>query len=320
MSDTKVITMYNSKGGVGKTTLTINLAETLGRDFNKKVLVIDNDVQCSLSFLANMSIKENGRVEVDDGVSTLGYLEQKYQWFGELPEYEDFEETIIRPTYLKSQRKEGTIQWEDKETEFYFDLIPSVGKDLSLAELIYSAAPPVAFIIQPENRQYGTAVLAMIVNRIKKMYDYDYIFIDCPPNLGYLVTSTLLACDSIIIPTITDQLSTLGIDMVLDNLQDLGQVLPMFKIRGVLFNEFAKTNFDKRTYDEVSDYASNNNLHMFKTIIPRNLKLKELSGTGEIAVQQNGKAWQSYRQAIYSLAKEIIEQDEENEKGDESNG
>lgn len=308
MSNTKVITIYNQKGGVGKTTITINLAETLGRDFHKKVLIIDNDAQCSLSFLANLAIKNNGKAEDEDGQATLGYLEQLYQWHGIIPDYSDFEEAIIRPKYLKSVQK--GFNWSDEEYEFHFDLLPSVGKDLSLAEIIYAAPSNEPFIVQPQNRPKGTAILRFLVQSIKEYYDYDYIFIDCPPSLGILSIGALLASDSLIIPTTTDMLSTIGIDTIINNLNDLGQVLPDFKVRGILFNSYTDTKFDNEAVADIEAYALENDIPIFKTKIPRTLQLKKLSSTDEIAVQQNSKEWTEYRQAMNSFAKEIVEQDE----------
>lgn len=310
--NTKVITIFIQKGGVGKTTTTINLAETLGQ-MNKKVLVIDHDAQNSLSFLANIDINKKGAMEDEEGLSTIGYLEALYQYYG--PDeigVEDIREAIITPEYIQSVQRKGHFGHIDESVKFHFDIIPGCGKDLSLSELVYLVSDTVereVYINQTENRQKAKVVLAAIVAVIKKHFDYDYILIDCPPSLGILSINALNASDSLIIPTTTDMLSTVGIRTVVSTLNELKLYLPNFTIRGILFNSYSNTIKDNEKVDDVKAYARYNNINVFDTKIPKVAQMRHISSEERIAVLSQNKVYDNYKKAIRKLAEEIIEQD-----------
>ena len=172
--------MYNNKGGVGKSSITVNLAEVLGADYGKKVLIIDNDAQNSLSFLCNIPINEYGALEHDGGHPDLGSLIGAIQWDGmdAVPDFEDLREAIVTPQYTRRVKVPNSMQWEDETVDFSFDLLPGYNKDLSLVELMYVAPTDEPWILQDYNRKYARYLLKLVVDQIKKYFDYDYILID----------------------------------------------------------------------------------------------------------------------------------------------
>jgi chromosome partitioning protein len=103
---------------------------------------------------------------------------------------------------------------------------------------------------------------------------FDYIFIDCPPSLGLLTLNGLVAADDVIIPLQCEYFALEGLSLLLKTVNRVQKALnPQLKIGGILF-----TMYDQRTrlahdvVQEVTDYFKEK---VFRTIIPRNVRLSE---------------------------------------------
>ena len=185
--DTKTIASINLKGGVAKTTTTIGLAQVLSGVYGKKVLVIDLDPQTNAT---TMLIGEEKWLELDNNGYTLATL------FSDAVKGEetfDLSETL--------QKSVGDI----KEA-VTLDLLPSSLQLIDLQDKL---------TLMPAG-QFGTRnPVTILLRGIKDILnDYEYILIDCPPNLGYITLNGLRIANGYIIPTIPDVLSTYGIPQI----------------------------------------------------------------------------------------------------------
>jgi chromosome partitioning protein len=125
-------------------------------------------------------------------------------------------------------------------------------------------------------------------SRLKKALDeiknrYDYIFIDCPPALNLLTVNALCAADSIIVPMQCEYFSLEGLSALTDTIKQIKEnINEKLKIEGIL-----RTMFDGRARlaTEVSDdLIEHFKDKIYKTIIPRNIKLAEAPSYGKPAL------------------------------------
>jgi len=144
----------------------------------------------------------------------------------------------------------------------------------------------------------------ILKNKLKPIKDeYDYIFIDTPPSLGFLTLSALSSADSVLIPLQAEFYALEGISQLLktikivreklnENLSIMGVVVTMFDVR---------TNLSTQVLEEVTKFFKDK---VYKTIIPRNVKLSEAPSFGKpvLFYQPHSVGASSY----IELAKEII--------------
>ena len=206
----KVITVINMKGGVGKTTLAVNIAYVLGRFHGKKVLLVDIDPQ----FNATQYLVEQSKI--------LHHFENKKTVYDILmPSKEDG----ISLSSSRKASKANPINLDDfviKARKFtnngQLDLIPSSLK-----------------LINFETNKRG------VENLLKKFLSekcshYDYIIIDCPPTLSLLTLSAYLASEYYLIPIKPDYLSSLGLPLLERGLEEYNELYGhSLKALGVVF-------------------------------------------------------------------------------------
>ncbi|MDH4127609.1 MAG: AAA family ATPase [Spirochaetota bacterium] len=110
--------------------------------------------------------------------------------------------------------------------------------------------------------------------------NYDYIFIDCPPSLDIMTVNGLVAADSVLIPLQCEFFALEGLAQLLKTINLLQKGLnPNLKIEGVLLTMFDnRTNLSNQVVDEAIDYFKDK---VYKTVIPRNVKLAEAPSHGE---------------------------------------
>ncbi|MTI52171.1 MAG: ParA family protein [Alcanivorax sp.] len=193
----RVISVINYKGGVGKTTVTANIAAELARR-GKRVLLLDMDAQASLTF--SFISPEYWNNALKDTHTIKNYFDCISQ--GHAPV--DLSNIIIRPdnvnSYLAQVGSSGFI-----------DLVSShlglINVDLELATLLGGANMNQAKI----NYIKVHGKLRESIHQFAGSH-YDIVLIDCPPNFNIVTKNALIASDQILIPAKPDYLSTLGID------------------------------------------------------------------------------------------------------------
>ncbi|AVX21896.1 chromosome segregation ATPase [Carboxydocella sporoproducens DSM 16521] len=140
---------------------------------------------------------------------------------------------------------------------------------------------------------------------LEKIRDkYDYIIIDCPPSLGLLTLNALTAADSILIPIQCEYYALEGLGQLLNTIELVQKHLnPDLQIEGVLCTMFdARTNLSLQVVEEVKKHFPEK---IFKTIIPRNVRLSEAPSYGQpiITYDPRSKGAEMY----HELAEEVIE-------------
>jgi chromosome partitioning protein len=133
---------------------------------------------------------------------------------------------------------------------------------------------------------------------------YDYILIDCPPSLGLLTLNALVAADSILVPVQCEYLALEGLSEVLSTLKRVaGTLNPSLVLEGVLLTMFDdRTNLSHQVADEIRGHLGEK---VFKTVIPRNVRLGEAPSFGKPILTYDLKS--KGAEAYLSLAREIVE-------------
>ena len=184
----KVVSFINLKGGVAKTTTAVGTALALAEHFGKKVLVVDLDPQTSATV---MLIGEENWIRLDDQELTL------YSLFSDA-----VDESNTFSLSRSIQKDVGNLTDVSG-----VDLLPSSIQLVYLQDEIYN----VSYSANDPNR-----VLEYALGPV--LYKYDYVLIDCPPNLGVITLNGLQISDGYVIPCIPDILSTYGISQILNRI------------------------------------------------------------------------------------------------------
>lgn len=157
-------------------------------------------------------------------------------------------------------------------------------------------------LIGIENREY---ILKEHVEAIKD--NYDYIVIDCPPSLSTLTVNAMTTADTVLVPIQCEFYALEGLTQLMHTISLVKKRLnPNLEIEGVVFTMFdARTNLSLQVVENVKANLKQN---IYKTIIPRNVRLAEAPSHGlPINLYDSKSAGaEGYRQ----LAHEVIENDE----------
>lgn len=250
----KIIAVANQKGGVGKTTTTINLSACLAEK-GKKVLAIDLDPQGNTTSGLGIE-KEN----VENSVYEL--------MLGECSIQEIMIKTEIENLYI----------------------LPS-NVNLAGAEIE---------LIGVNEREY---ILKNEVDYIKD--NFDFIIIDCPPSLNMLTINAMTTANTVLVPIQCEYYALEGLSQLIYTINLVQERLnPELQMEGIVFTMYdARTNLSLQVVENVKNNLNTTNI--YKTIIPRNIRLAEAPSHGKPINLYDKKSTgaESYR----LLAEEVIE-------------
>ncbi len=217
-----VISVINYKGGVGKTTLTANIAAELAwRGLN--ILLIDLDPQASLTF--SFITPEKWLAEFSESKTIKNWFES----------FEDKTDLNLKELIFTPQKVNSKVEGK-------LDMIAS---HLDLINIDLELATELGGVNLKQTKKNFLKVHRRLAEGIKQIEnEYDLIFIDCPPNFNIVTKTAIVASDYLLIPAKADYLSTIGISYLNRSVHNLLED----------YNEYVKTDdkdFDKQISPKV---------------------------------------------------------------------
>ncbi len=249
----RIIAVANQKGGVGKTTTSINLSASLA-ELGQRVLTIDMDPQGNTT-------------------SGLGID--------------------------KNQVKNTVYELILEETSIEECINPSVmdGLDVIASNINLSGAE--VELISIENKEF------LLKEKIDVLREkYDYIIIDCPPSLNLLTINAMTTSDTVLVPIQCEYYALEGLSQLIHTIDLIRERLnPKLEIEGVVFTMFdGRTNLSLQVVENVKENLDRN---IYKTIIPRNVRLAEAPSYGMPINMYDTRS--SGAEAYRLLAEEVIQ-------------
>jgi chromosome partitioning protein len=254
----KILSVANQKGGVGKTTTTINLGAALARA-GRRVLLIDLDPQGNASTGLGIEV-------VDRNITTYDLLT------GDVSP-----SNAVRTTSVENL------------------LIIPATTDLSSADINLMANEKRSFMLHDALRQPDIDSLNL-----------DYILIDCPPSLNILTVNAMIASDTVVVPLQCEFFALEGLSQLMLTIRDIRQTAnSSLRIEGIVLTMYDRRN---NLCQQVEADARNNLGDLvFKTVIPRNVRLSEAPSFALPVIDYDPSSKGSH--AYLALAKEITERD-----------
>lgn len=136
---------------------------------------------------------------------------------------------------------------------------------------------------------------------------YDFIIIDCSPSLGLITVNALTVADSVVIPVQCEYFALEGLGKLLSTIKIIQSRLnPNLLIEGILLTMYdVRLRLSNQVIEDVSKHFQK---MVFKTIIPRNIKLSEAPGFGVPVIAYDGESKGAI--SYLNLAQEILEKNE----------
>ena len=249
----RVMAVANQKGGVGKTTTSVNLGACLA-ELGKKVLLIDIDPQGNTT----------------SGVG-INKADVRYCIYDVMINDVNSVDAVLHTAVSNLDIIPATIQLAGAEIE----LVPTISREVRLRRAMASLRA-----------------------------SYDYILIDCPPSLGLLTINALTGSDSVVIPIQCEYYALEGLSQLLSTIRLVQKHLnSSLVIEGVVLTMLdARTNLGLQVIEDVKKYFREK---VYKTIVPRNVRLSEAPSHGKPIIQYDPKSRGA--EVYLDLAKEVIE-------------
>lgn len=183
-------------------------------------------------------------------------------------------------------------------------------RGVRLADVIQNTNVAQLFVLPANNDLAGAEVELVgrehrefaLQQALQQAATYDYIIIDCPPSLGLLTINALTAANQVLIPVQAEYYALEGLSQLLNTIQAVrGSTNPQLELLGIVLTMFDKRNsLSEQVADEVENYFGDK---LFKTIIPRNVRLAEAPSYGRTIYEHD--RWSKGARAYKSLAKEV---------------